>query len=161
MMRGRAPSPLEPARSGGASVANFDDLLSLPDPEWLVDGLVPAEGLSVFFGGPGSFKSFVVGSLALRGAAGVPWFGHATKPGFVVYVAAEGKAGLKGRVTAWWDAAGRPDISRMRWLPEAVNLSDRAQVQRVRRSLASLPQPPRVLVVDTMVARWSAATRMP
>jgi hypothetical protein len=38
----------------------------------------------------------------------------------------------------------------MRWLPEAVNLRDRWEVERARRTLASLSEPPRLLVVDTM-----------
>jgi hypothetical protein len=36
-----------------------------------------------------------------------------------------------------------PDMSRVRWLPEAVDLRDPVQVERARRTLASLPEYPR------------------
>ena len=128
----------------------FDDLRSLPDLSWLIDGLMPASGLSVLYGPSGSFKSFLALDWALCVATGLPWFGHTVEPRWVVYVAAEGRAGLKARTWAWWDARGRPDLSRIRWLPEAVNLRDHGQVDRARRTLASLPERPGLLVVDTM-----------
>lgn len=135
--------------AGPFALLGFDELLTLPDPNWLIKGLIP-EGLTVAYGSAGTYKSFIAGSMAMSVAAGIPWYGHPTGPGYVVYVAAEGRAGLKARARAWWQASGRPDMSRMRWLPEAVNLRDRAQAQRVRDALAALPEAPRLLVVDTM-----------
>ena len=144
-----------PAPNGTALPADafpllsFDDLLRRPDPPWLVDGLVPV-GLSILYGPSGSGKSFLALDWAACVATGKAWHGHAVRPGWVVYVAAEGVGGLKARVWAWWVAHDRPDMSRIRWLPEAVNLRDRYQVERARRTLASLPERPALLVIDTM-----------
>ena len=41
-------------------------------------------------------------------------------------------------------------MGRVRFLPEAVNLLDGVQVERVKHTLAELPEPPALLVVDTM-----------
>jgi len=128
----------------------FDELQALPDPSWLIDGVVPASGLAVVYGRPGAAKSFLALDWALSVASGTPWLGHHTTRRWVVYVAAEGRSGLKARASAWWDAHGRPELSWMRWLPEAVNLRDPREVDRVRRALASLPDRPGLLVVDTM-----------
>jgi hypothetical protein len=132
------------------TLIGFEELLAQPDLAWLIDGLVPLDGMSVIFGAPGSFKSFVALDWALCVATGLPWFGRTVKPGWIVYVAAEGRGGLKQRVLAWWEAHDRPDMSRARFLPEAVNLLDRSQIERAKRTLASLPERPRLLTVDTM-----------
>jgi len=70
--------------------------------------------------------------------------------GHVVYVAAEGRGGLKARAVAWWQANGRPDMSHAHFLPEAVNLLDARHVAAARSTIATLPQQPVMLVVDTM-----------
>jgi hypothetical protein len=127
----------------------FDDLERLPDPPWLIDGLVPGNGLSVLYGPSGAGKSFLALDWAMSVAAGLPWFDHAIAPRIVVYIAAEGSGGLLRRATAWWRERGRPDVSRIRWLPEAVNLLEPTQVERARRTLATLPERPGLVVVDT------------
>jgi KaiC/GvpD/RAD55 family RecA-like ATPase len=129
---------------------SFDDLLALPEPSWLIDGLVPASGLSVLYGRPGAAKTFLALDWALSVATGKPWLGHEVERRWVIYVAAEGKAGLRARAEAWHVAHGNPDMSRVRWLADAVNLRDRAQVDRARRTLAALPERPGLIVVDTM-----------
>jgi hypothetical protein len=138
-----------PPGDGTFTLLTFDDLMSEPDLRWMIDGIAP-EGFAVMYGAPGSFKSFLALDWALCVATGRPWHGHAVEPGYVVYVAAEGRGGLKQRVWAWWTANGRPDMSRIRWLPEWVNLLDPAQVAKTRASLATLPERAALLVVDTM-----------
>ena len=145
-----APAPESADRSGPFPLLTADDLLRLPPPSWLIDGLLPASGLSVLYGASGAGKSFLALDWSLCVATGLPWHGHRTEPRWVVYVAAEGRAGLGARYRAWSEARGRPDARRVRFLAEAVNLRDGAQVERVRRTLASLPERPGLLVVDTM-----------
>src|SRR5262249_46295895 len=77
------------------------DLDNLPDPEWLVDGLVGQNALVVLFGPPGVGKSFLALDLALSIATGRPWLGRKTTQGGVVYVYAEGTSELKHRAAAW------------------------------------------------------------
>jgi hypothetical protein len=144
------PTPNGAAPADTFALLGFADLLATPDLAWLIDDLVPGDGLSVIFGKPGSFKSFLALDWSLSVATGLPWFGHPVKAGHVVYVCAEGRGGLKQRVVAWWEAHGRPDMSRAWFLPEAVNLLDSTQVQRARRTLDALPERARVLTVDTM-----------
>jgi hypothetical protein len=128
----------------------FDDLLAMPDPTWLIDSLVPGSGLSVLYGAPAAGKSFIALDWALCVATGLPWHGHEVEQRWVVYVAAEGRGGLKARAKAWWESRGRPDMSQVRWLPEAINLTDTEQIERARKTLASLPERPGLLVVDTV-----------
>ncbi len=133
------------------SLLSLEDLASLPDPSWLIEDHVP-EGFVEIFGADGSFKSFLALDWAMSIAAGVPWLGHDVEPGWVVYIAGEGSRSLQVRSTAWLAAHGltRDDVPRVRFLPEAVNLLDSQLVQRVARALDGLPEPPRLLVVDTL-----------
>lgn len=141
--------PAEAANAWNAfPLLTYADLLDLPDPAWLIDGLVP-EGLAVLYGAPGTFKSFAALDWALSVATGQPWHGRDVRGGYVVYIAAEGHGGLCKRVEAWRETHGRPDMTRVRFLAQAVNLLDAEQVERTRCTLATLPEPPALLVIDT------------
>lgn len=151
-----------PASSNGAKAADplsvldtfpllsVADLANLEPPAFLIDGILPAGGFSVLFGPSGVGKSFLALDWALCIAAGRPWYGNGTKPGWVLYIAAEGRSGLGVRVQAWQQARRQVDVERVRFLPEAVNLLDAGQLARARRTLAELPQPPALVVIDTM-----------
>src|SRR5262249_14489394 len=102
------------------TLADLDDL---PDPEWLVDGLVGESALAVLFGTPGVGKSFLALDLAMSVATGRPWLGQETKPGGVVYVYAEGTTGLKHRTQAWRLKRGNGSAP-IAFLPQALDLTD-------------------------------------
>jgi len=76
-----------------------------PSAEWLVKRILPRRGLAAIYGKPGSYKSFVAMHLGLCIALGRPWAGRRSSPGAVVYIAAEGDAGIRkrreGYVRAW------------------------------------------------------------
>lgn len=52
-------------------------------------------------GEPGCGKTFLALDVGLCVAEGREWFGHKTKPGRVVYVAAEAGRSIRNRVAAW------------------------------------------------------------
>lgn len=61
------------------------------EPEWLVDGLIPASSWSILGGPPKTFKSMFAQNLAIAVAAGAKFFGRQVlDPGPVVYVLEEG-----------------------------------------------------------------------
>jgi hypothetical protein len=68
---------------------------------WLIDHLLPAEGLAVLFGRWKSYKSFIALDLAMTVARGALWAGRKVKQGAVVYIAAEGALGLRKRIAAY------------------------------------------------------------
>lgn len=137
----REPMPF-PLRS-------FDDLLRMPDPRWLIEGLIP-EGLAVLYGAPSTYKSFLALDWALCVATGLSWYGHKVQAGHVIYVAAEGGGGLGKRATAWWEAHDCPEMDRIHFLTRSVDLLDDGQTGRLRDTLADLPEKAVAIVVDTM-----------
>ena len=86
------------------------ELLNLPPIQWLVKDFLAVESKASFWGDPGTYKSFLAFDLAATVAAGLsewqdlpilPGQPHQyTKP-LVIYIAAEGGAGLAKRRRAW------------------------------------------------------------
>jgi hypothetical protein len=69
--------------------------------EWLVDDLLPPEGLAVIYGKHKSYKSFVASDLALAVARGVEWAGKRVRQGAVVYICGEGAHGFRKRLNGY------------------------------------------------------------
>ena len=116
---------------------------------WLVKRVIPADSIGMLFGGSGSFKSFVALDAALHVAHGLKWMGHRTRRAPVIFIAAEGGAGLWSRVEAWHRARG------LRWqdaaffvVPAAVDLQ--ADAWRVVEAAQRLGVAPALVVVDTL-----------
>jgi KaiC/GvpD/RAD55 family RecA-like ATPase len=120
-----------------------------PPMEWLVKGVLPKAGLAVLFGEPGSGKSFLAFDLAGCLARGADWNGHKVRAkGRVVYVAAEGAAGMTLRAVAY--NMKHPDAmhSAMKFWPSAVNM-----LENGHRKLAKLIENDGgadLIVIDTL-----------
>jgi hypothetical protein len=142
-------------------------------PAWLVKGLFPNRGLGLLVGESQAGKSFLAVHAAVCVARGLPFFGKKTKPGGVLYIAAEGGSGVLPRIHAADDAIGgtlpaghmlRPSGARaaapIKVVVETPNLSrdgDTAALSRTIRAAAiAFEQEGHTLslvVVDT----WHAA----
>jgi hypothetical protein len=75
----------------------------MPDPEWLVSGLVIDQALGFIYGPPGCLKTFIALSMGLSFAVGMPdWWGRGIeRQGAVIYISSEGQSDLKFRIQAW------------------------------------------------------------
>ena len=82
---------------------SVDQIKQLPDPDWLISGLVVEQSLGFIFGPPGCLKTFIALDMALSFTVGMPdWWGRAIeRKGAVVYISSEGQADLKFRIQAW------------------------------------------------------------
>lgn len=116
---------------------------------WLCKHVLPAESIGMLFGGSGTFKSFIALDCALHVAHGLPWMGRRTTKGPVLYIAAEGGAGLWARIDAWHRAR------KLRWqdaqlfvVPAAIDLTSDAW--RVVDAAQAVGVSPLLVVVDTL-----------
>ena len=84
-------------------VLDMQGILTLPDPTWLVEGIMIENALGFIFGAPGCGKSFIALGQALSLASGQPdWWGRKiTRNGPVVYISSEGVGDMKFRIRAW------------------------------------------------------------
>ena len=86
---------------------SFEDLEHIPDLEWHIEGWIPKGGLTMIYGPPKSGKSFIVMSLILALDHGERWLGHPVVDRCrSLYVALEGRSGLKIRSAAWHEHFG-------------------------------------------------------
>jgi len=138
-------------------VLSLDDLAALPDPLWLVDGVLPVGAAAMLYGAPGDGKTFLALSLALAVASDGPWFGRQVLGGRVVYVAAEGLSSLKRRVAAWREVhawmSEPPDIG---FVGDAPQLLNRLDGLALRDAVLGAGDGPVALVVIDTLARSMA-----
>ena len=108
-------------------------LLELPDPEPLIDDVLDQGTVALLYGMWGVGKSFIGFDWGASVATARPWQDRHTEQRRVLYMAAEGAYGLKGRTHAWeqgWHTKindGTLDI-----LPRPVNLTNTAEVRDLR-----------------------------
>jgi DNA-binding transcriptional ArsR family regulator len=129
-----------------------DEILNRPPQEWLVEGLLPLGGFVVVYGQPGDGKSLLALDLALATAGGMSsCLGTVTHPGSVVYIAADGSGGLRERMMAW--CSGRHaavPMDAVRFVEDVPNLLAAGDVHGLVAALGSLPDSPRLVVIDTL-----------
>lgn len=147
------PSGFTLTGSGRLRLYSTRELLQMPAPEWLVDGIVPQGGLVGIYGQPGGGKSFVAIDLALCVATGRPWQGHAVQQGFVIYIAAEGGVGITKRVRGWLAVNDlSPDDANIAWLTESVAVNNDADDLETlfARIDDEVEQEPTLIIIDTL-----------
>jgi len=83
-----------------------DDYKHRPETVWIIKGVLPRAELAVVFGESGAGKSFFVMDMALAIDRGIDWRGKKTKKMRVIYVAAEGAGGIRGRLMAYCNQHG-------------------------------------------------------
>ena len=124
-------------------------LRDVPPLEWLIEGVLPAGGMVVLYGPSGGGKTFATMSMGYAISAGIDWLGRQTKQGPVVYVAAEGASGFNVRVEALEAVHGLPADSFFT-VPEAINLTNGAEVDALIEQVLALLDKPKLLVFDTL-----------
>jgi KaiC/GvpD/RAD55 family RecA-like ATPase len=130
------------------------DFLSPPDSSpQLIEGLVPLESIVVVFGPAKSGKTFSVCDLAMHAAHGMHWHGHSVvKAMSVVFLAGEGRHGLKVRLKAWVEHHAAELRGDFQILPVALSLP-----RYCGRLLAVLRGiQPDIIVVDTLNAYFGS-----
>lgn len=127
--------------------------------KWLIDGIIPCDAFGVIYGPSGSYKSFLALDMAASISSGEKWHDiDVDMQGTVLYIAAEGAAGLLQRQVAWENrrkvASGPLAVVRM-----AVHVDDpvmsAAFVLAAEQVAEKLDSPPRLIVVDTMARSFS------
>ena len=118
---------------------------------WLVKDILPAQSLFALYGQPGSYKSFVALYLGAMVAAGREAFEKPSKQGTVIYIAAEGGAGLKRRRDALVKQYDIDDSIPMYFIKAQLNLGTSEQdITALIEEIKGLRQNVALIVVDTL-----------
>lgn len=140
----------------------YEDLMQMPDPTWLVKGLIPVGSYGSIIGTSQSFKTFFAIGVGMSLACGRPPFRDHGSDDFVptqfVLIAGEGVDSLKNRIRAWKEAQGYeiedPAISVQ---PGASIINDERQLTDLIRRIkaARLGGHRLFIVVDTLSQNFS------
>ncbi len=118
------------------ALISTSQLLRLPDPEWLMDRVLPLGAVSVIYGQPETGKSFIALDWAMCISEGMSWLGvHKTKQTPVIYIAAEGGTGIKKRVSAWMKHYGRTTLDAMHWQVVPLLIRENGVLERTLERL--------------------------
>jgi hypothetical protein len=129
-----------------------DEFSDGPEPEWIIDGILPQAELAVMYGESGCGKTFFVTDQVLAVARGVPWQGRATKQGKVAYIAGESPGGLRKRFKAYAQhnslelAELRDSMFLVGNAPDLLKADDVSELCNELRGLGTLA----IVVIDTL-----------
>ena len=130
---------------------------NLPDPEWLIDGMVIDRGLGFVFGPPGCGKSFITLGQALSIACGLEnWWGRKiARKGPVIYISSEGVGDIKFRLRAWENHLGvKADEAPFYLIRQTINFMLDTDVHKLLLTINTLCEQlgelPVMIVVDTV-----------
>lgn len=152
-MTSSRPSAFALTTPGRLRLYNTAELLRLPPPHWLVEGILTAGGLVGLYGPPETGKSFLAIDLALCVSSGLPWHGHSVKQGFAIYIAAEGGMGISKRVRTWLSTHKvSASVAQVGWLIEGIPINSTSEDMDVlfRRIDEEVQERPVLVVVDTL-----------
>jgi hypothetical protein len=141
----------------GLTVEFFESIGQVAETEDFVEGLLVRGAASVAYGRSNCGKTFLCSDLGMHVALGRDWFGRQVEQGAVIYIAAEGAAGIRKRVIAFRQAHGlqESDLVPFAVIPETVNLRDpAADMQRIVDAIGLVSEhygmPVVLVIVDTL-----------
>ncbi len=144
--RGAARQPL------ASRIVRAADLAMAP-PAYVIDGVLFCDSLAALVGPPAAYKTLTALAMAAAIHTGQPFAGCATLRGPVLYLVAEGAAGLRRRLRALEVAHGA-DLHDLWLLPAATNLLDSTACAALEREVAALSPAPALIVVDTLARHF-------
>ncbi len=122
-------------------------------PEMLVEKLIPSASLGVMVGEEGVRKSFLGLDAGLSVATGEPFHDLKVKPGKVLFIAGEGRAGVLRRAQAWLAFHKKPCPANFYVNLESADLLDEVGAERVlsfAQSVLGLNERFGLIIVDTL-----------
>lgn len=141
----------EPDEGSGSLLINLDELEARAGTvKWQVKHMIPDDSLGMFFGASGTYKSFIALDHCLHVAHGLQWMGRKTRQGGVVYVAAEGGAGIYRRVQAWHQAHQMSLTPNFHVCITPLVLSLAEHVAALASAIEALPTKPSLIYIDTL-----------
>lgn len=130
---------------------------TMPDPKWLIEGVVIENSFGLIYGTPGCGKTFISLSQALSIAAGLQeWWGYKiNKHGPVIYISSEGVSDLKFRIAAWEQATGiSVDDIPFYLIHVPINFMDNSDIDRLTMTIQYsdmlMGEMPVAMYVDTV-----------
>lgn len=134
-------------------ICSHADMVKMPSPKWIVQGLLPQGEIAAIIGESGSGKSFLAYDIAASISRGIPWNGRSVQKGRALIVAAENSRGMVKRIAAYVRA--HPDAKPNElpsFIADAPNFLDVKDAQLLSKVCASVEEPWSTIFVDTLAS---------
>lgn len=144
----------------------LDEIDSVPDVSYIVDGVLPDQGCTLVYGRRSTKKSFKVLDVGLSIAANIPFHGHSVKPGRVALFAGEGFRGNRRRVAAFLKARDldaktfAKNFVLIPFNPKWDTATGRAKAREVLKAIAA-DGPISLVIIDTVRTGMSGEENSP
>lgn len=127
---------------------NYRELLNS---SWRINDILPDDArLTVIYGMPKSYKSFVALDMALSVATGIDYHGHKTRACSVLYIAAEGQKGITKRIKAWLQVRGIDKLENFFPFVKPITINDDKACKELINFLKLFPVKPELIFIDTL-----------
>jgi hypothetical protein len=132
-------------------ILGIEEILNQPDPDWLIEGWLQEDSFAVLAGPSNTFKSFLAVDWACSIASkGIDWQWQPVKRhGPVLYIYAEGGAGMKKRLQAW-KVKYKQGLENFHGIGAVVNLSSETSVAALVRKIRAKGLDPVLIIIDTL-----------
>jgi RecA-family ATPase len=83
---------------------DYITIRDVPEITWIIEEVLPNNGLIIVYGSPGSGKTFIVLDMCLHITNKMRWFSNdVSECGIIVYLIGEGIYGIKKRLESWME----------------------------------------------------------
>lgn len=128
-----------------------DELMNAPPLGYLIEHVLPKEGVAALFGPTGCGKSFLVLDMCVAIAAGKSdWFGQRVTAAPVLYCALEGERGIGKRLKAWATHHGQHLPTALRFVTQPLDLRNACDVDDLATAILAVGGGSGLLVIDTL-----------
>jgi len=147
---------VEPLPDGLYEFLDIQQIKTMPDPKFIVSGIIAENSFGITGGAPGSGKSFIDLGLALSIATQqTEWFGRTIhKHGPVIYITNEGLADMKFRIMAWEQHHFvQANSSPFFLIRQSINFMAQSDIMKLLKTVAHIAKehaPPVAVFVDTV-----------
>ncbi|HSW69289.1 MAG TPA: AAA family ATPase [Gammaproteobacteria bacterium] len=126
------------------------DLYNTPPMRWIVQGVLPSEGMAALYGESGSGKSFLILDMAFAVAQGEEnWFGLRVTKTPVTYVCLEGESGIGKRIKAWRQYFNKPIPEKLLFVTQPFDLLS-GDVTDLANAIVSAGSVGGLVIIDTL-----------
>jgi len=139
-----------PPRRDRLRFTAFDDAGVTDDPEYLIEGILPREGMGVVYAPPKAHKTFTVFDMAMHIALGRPYRGRAVQCGSVVYNVFEGQHGFLKRAVAYRQHHLKNHVERVPLLIQSTRLNLAKDVDKLIVGVKAEEIAPALVILDTL-----------
>lgn len=138
------------------TIYRLHELDNLPEPNWLIDGVLHQETIAAIVGRSGVFKTFLALDIGMSIATNRPWLGRKVTAGNVLHIVGEGGRGIKLRAHAWRLTNGLTTADTQNWActVRSIDLMNQAE-DLVAVCEQEFPDGLVLVIVDTLARNQS------